>query len=798
MQYRGIWWAGILLAAGAAAQTPPASAPVQTATPTTIRTETKLVLVDAVVTDKKGNYIHDLTQKDFKVLEDEKQQNVKTFSFGADPMAPNDSRRRYMVLFFDLASMEPGDQIRARQEAAKFIDGFAGPDKLVAVVNFGGSLQTVANFTDDVERLKQAVTGVRMSSVTTVASAGRMRGLGGMADFGARSVLLALRSLARNLSEVPGRKSLVMFSAGFPLTIENRPEVTAAIEACNKANIAIYPVDVRGLVVMPFASPRGALMPPQPPAQAPAMLPFVMRDVQMALAADPILRIAAFWFQRGGTSGGGTSSGGTSSGGTSSGGTSSGAGAAGGGAAGGGGGGLSGSGMGGRGGGSTSGGGEGGMGGGSMGGRGFGGAGASGAGSMSGGTRGGPGTGGGGGTDTFNRQQIPRESPLGQRNVIVPPFPPSATTNQQVLYMLAEGTGGFVIANSNDMLGGLDKIGKEQNQYYILGYTPPETQEGSCHKITVKMNRGGLNVRARTGYCNSRVANVLAGKPIEKELETRALASAAGTVAAIMQAPFFYTSPDTARVNLAIEIPSKDIKFEKVKGKQHAEVNVLGMVYRKNGELAAKFGDTAKVDFEDKKDVEKFGQKPYHYENQFDVASGEYNLKVVFSSGGESFGKLDLPLTIEPYDGKQFTMSGLALSTEFHNLAELGAQVDIDLLEGKQPLTARNIAFTPTGSNRFRKTDKVAIYVELYDPLLTEDNPPRLGFQLRVLDSAGAQKMDSGVNEVAQFIRKGSPVVPVGLRLPTDNLTAGVYKLELKAMDTAGRTFVRTADFEVQ
>ncbi|MCU1274068.1 MAG: hypothetical protein JWO48_1499 [Bryobacterales bacterium] len=49
--------------------------------------------------------------------------------------------------------------------------------------------------------------------------------------------------------------------------------------------------------------------------------------------------------------------------------------------------------------------------------------------------------------------------------MIVPQFPPSASTNQQVLYALAEGTGGFVIVNSNDLLGGLEKIAKEQNEY---------------------------------------------------------------------------------------------------------------------------------------------------------------------------------------------------------------------------------------------------------------------------------------------------------------------------------------------
>ena len=43
---------------------------------------------------------------------------------------------------------------------------------------------------------------------------------------------------------------------------------------------------------------------------------------------------------------------------------------------------------------------------------------------------------------------------------------------QQALYALANGTGGFVIVNTNDLLSGMEKIGKEQNEYYILGYAP--------------------------------------------------------------------------------------------------------------------------------------------------------------------------------------------------------------------------------------------------------------------------------------------------------------------------------------
>src|ERR1700733_6166887 len=101
-----------------------------------IRTETRVVLVDTVVTDKKGNYVRNLTAKDFKVWEDNKEQPIKTFTFQSDPASPN-SQRRYIVLFFDNSTMDFGAQAQARQAAAKFIDANAGPNRMMAIVNFG-------------------------------------------------------------------------------------------------------------------------------------------------------------------------------------------------------------------------------------------------------------------------------------------------------------------------------------------------------------------------------------------------------------------------------------------------------------------------------------------------------------------------------------------------------------------------------------------------------------------------------------------------------------------------------------
>ena len=112
-------------------------------------------------------------------------------------------------------------------------------------------------------------------------------------------MLMALRSMAQNLSDVPGRKSLILFTSGFPLGNEARSEANAAIDSCNKANVAVYPIDVRGLSAgapgmgvddssTPGRRGRAALeFPPVFPGVA-------LRASGIALAASPVLRIASF------------------------------------------------------------------------------------------------------------------------------------------------------------------------------------------------------------------------------------------------------------------------------------------------------------------------------------------------------------------------------------------------------------------------------------------------------------------------------------------------------------------------
>jgi hypothetical protein len=348
---------------------------------------------------------------------------------------------------------------------------------------------------------------------------------------------------------------------------------------------------------------------------------------------------------------------------------------------------------------------------------------------------------------------------------------------------LAEGTGGFTIYNTNDLLSGLERIAQEANQFYVLGYVPQATPEGSCHALKVKLNRGGMEVRSRSGYCNTRPVNPLDGKPLEKQMEVQAAGSQAGAIHGTMQAPYFYTAPNIARVNLVMQIPGDAIVFNKEKGKYHAVVNVLGIAYKPDGSTGARFNDVLNIDL-GKDEWKEFTSAPYRYQNQFDAAPGNYKLTVVLSSGGDAFGKFEAPLQIDPYDGKKFTLGGVVLSTFLQPVNAIPTEVDATLLEDRTPLIVRGMQVTPAADYRFKKTDNVVLYSEIYEPLLKSENPPLVGAGYRIIEkTTNKEVLFSGVQSMQEYIQKGNPVIPFGLMVHLKDLPPGNYRLVLQAVD---------------
>ena len=201
---------------GVGAARPPAQTPAQDPvdTHTIIRSESRLVLVDSVVTDKKGGYVHDLTQKDFKVWEDNKEQAISTFSFEADAPRRQFAEALSGALLRQLDTSPPqsglcapgGDEVHRNECRAEPADGDRGVRRHAAGL---AELHRRCGPSEEGGGGRQVLQHRRRTR--------RRRALPrNFTNFSTRSVLGALRNMAKGLAEVPGRKTLVFLSGGLP------------------------------------------------------------------------------------------------------------------------------------------------------------------------------------------------------------------------------------------------------------------------------------------------------------------------------------------------------------------------------------------------------------------------------------------------------------------------------------------------------------------------------------------------------------------------------------------------------
>jgi VWFA-related protein len=66
---------------------------------------------------------------------------------------------------------------------------------------------------------------------------------------------------------------------------------------------------------------------------------------------------------------------------------------------------------------------------------------------------------------------------------------------------LAESTGGILIANTNDLRPGLERIATDLRNHYEVAYVPPSSSpDGRFRRIKVQVARQGVTVRTRRGY----------------------------------------------------------------------------------------------------------------------------------------------------------------------------------------------------------------------------------------------------------------------------------------------------------
>jgi hypothetical protein len=213
-----------------------------------------------------------------------------------------------------------------------------------------------------------------------------------------------------------------------------------------------------------------------------------------------------------------------------------------------------------------------------------------------------------------------------------------------------------------------------------------------------------------------------------------------------------------------------------------------------DGGVPVRFSDNLKFDFDSEAQVDSWKMKPLHYETEFRITPDQYKFTLAFGQAGESdatFGKVESPLKIDPWNGSELRMSGLVLSRETHPVGDIGLR----LSTGDQtPLVAGSTQVVPYGSNRFVKSGPGFFYFELYDP-----DPASVTIRVRVLDpDTGDAKWDSGSTTLPLPSSGGKPSLPAVAKLPLEALAPGGWRLEVTASDAAGRVAKRSVDFEIR
>jgi VWFA-related protein len=285
--------------------------PAKPATAGPIKTQTRLIFVDVVVTDSHGNLVRGLKQEDFQIFEEHAgQQQIAKFNFvdnsvnaatsaAATPAEPSGpavfsniqaarSKSTPTAILLDALNTETFDQLKVRRDMLLFLQKLPA-DTPVAVFLLGHEVHLVQNFTTDPALLKAAIDQAhRPASIelnpqddADSPSIQMQRDIKNLPpnvlkniedfekdqyqeqmDQRADETADAMKSIAKYLAGYTGRKNLIWFSESFPIQLEPTTDfgsdpfrgtatygdkVRAAADALTDARVAVYPVDARGL-----------------------------------------------------------------------------------------------------------------------------------------------------------------------------------------------------------------------------------------------------------------------------------------------------------------------------------------------------------------------------------------------------------------------------------------------------------------------------------------------------------------------------------------------------------------------
>lgn len=151
-----------------------------------IKLETTLVQIPAVVRDKGGRYVLDLTRQEFEIYEDGLRKTVEFFGTIEEPFS--------VALVLDTSGSTASQLELIKLSAIAFIDSLRPHDR-VMVIGFNDSVELKCEMTGNREVLYSAVKALSSGEFTQVYEA-------------------VYTAVWEKLGDLPGRKAVILFSDG--------------------------------------------------------------------------------------------------------------------------------------------------------------------------------------------------------------------------------------------------------------------------------------------------------------------------------------------------------------------------------------------------------------------------------------------------------------------------------------------------------------------------------------------------------------------------------------------------------
>lgn len=275
-----------------------------------VRISTTLVQVDAVVTDRKGLHVDDLTDADFELSVDGKKQPLSFFKMiklaeakkpetealkGTKPLAPPvgipakelapEEVRRTIAFVVDDLGLSFQSTYYAREAIKKFVREQMQEGDLVGIIRTGRGLGMLQQFTSDKRILNTAIDRLSWNPNSrdmmprfptndpNDQRSQEAKDAEARADEFRETVfsvgtLGSLNFVIRGLRELPGRKMVVLISDGFKLFGRDRDNdqvlqnLRRLTDLANRSSVVVYSIDAKGLLPLtPDASTSGAPRP---------------------------------------------------------------------------------------------------------------------------------------------------------------------------------------------------------------------------------------------------------------------------------------------------------------------------------------------------------------------------------------------------------------------------------------------------------------------------------------------------------------------------------------------------------